>query len=126
MKGGIPQGSALGPLLFLIYMNTLPSTVNNGLLLQYADVTTIICAGPSPEAAADLMNQQLSLIHNWLVQHRMSLNIQKSRVLWFHIGKRKKQRQLYPSISINDITLQATERQRYLGLVFDSNLSWDL
>ena len=56
----------------------------------------------------------------------MSLNIQKSRILWFHIGKRKKQRQLYPSISINDITLQATERQRYLGLVFDSKLSWDL
>ena len=72
------------------------------------------------------MNQQLFLIHDWLVQHKMSLNMQKSHVRWFHIGKRKKQRQLYPSISSNDITLQATERQRYLGLVFDSKLSWDL
>ena len=90
MKGGIPQGSALGPLLFLIYMNTLPSTITSGLLLQCADDTTLICAGPSPDAAAELMNQQLALIQDWLVHYKLSLNIQKSRVLWFHIGKRKR------------------------------------
>ena len=50
MKGGIPQGSALGPLLFLIYMNLLPSQLTNGLLLQYADDTTIICTGVNPAA----------------------------------------------------------------------------
>ena len=66
-----------------------------------------------------------TIIQDWLVQYKMSLNIQKSRVLWFHIGKRKKQ-QSYPSISINQTTLQPTERQKYLGLVFDSHLSWDL
>ena len=44
MRGGIPQGSALGPLLFLIYVNDLPSQVPGGLLLQYADDTTLICS----------------------------------------------------------------------------------
>ena len=45
MKGGITQGSALGPLLFLVYMNTLPSVITAGTLLQYADNTTLICSG---------------------------------------------------------------------------------
>ena len=62
MKGGIPQGSALGPLLFLIYMNSLPSQLTDGLLLQYADDTTVICGAVDPAAVQTNMCSQLSLI----------------------------------------------------------------
>ena len=88
MEAGIPQGSALGPLLFLIYVNTLPSVVNGSLLLQYADDTTLVCTARS---CCKCDESTTNLIHDWLVKHRMSLNVQKSWVLWFHIGRQKKQ-----------------------------------
>ena len=56
MKGGVPQDSALGPLLFLICMNSLPSKISQGLLLQYADDTALICSGPTPIEASTVMN----------------------------------------------------------------------
>ena len=66
MKGGIPQGSALGPLLFLIYMNSLPLQISQGILLQYADDTALICSGPTPVEASIVMNSQLALIQQWI------------------------------------------------------------
>ena len=74
MKGGIPQGCALGPLLFLIYMNSLPAQVTNGLLLQYADDTTVICTGATPTDVQNITCSQLSLIQWWILQSKMNIN----------------------------------------------------
>ena len=82
MKGG---GSALGPLLSLIYtcMNSLPSQLTDGLLLQYADATTFICSGIDPTAVQTIMCSQLSLIQRWVLQSKMRINFKESLVMWF-------------------------------------------
>ena len=87
--GGIPQGSALGPLLFLIYVNDLPSQVTGGLLLQYADNTTIICSAPTKDDVASLMNSQLKLIDQWTSANKMTVNYSKSSVMWFRVSNRR-------------------------------------
>ena len=118
-----PTGQYPLTTIVLIYMNILPSRIDDSaLLLQYADDT--MCSGPNPTATVSVMNQQLALIHDWLVEHRMRLNVQKSRVMWFCVGRRKLQRS-YSHVSIDGVTLQTTEQQTYLGLNFDTHLSWD-
>ena len=121
MKGGIPQGSVLGPLLFLIYMNNLPLQITDGLLVQYADDTTLVCSGSTPSAAA-VLNSQLKLIHNWIRNSKMSLNFSKSSVMWFKTKSKKCLK--YPNILIHDATLKPVDKQKYLGIMFDSGLSW--
>ena len=125
MKGGIPQGSALGPLLFLVYMNTLPSVISAGTLLQYADDTTLICSGANPASTAITMNYQLKLIHSWITDSRMKLNGDKSCVMWFMPRRCRHSRLVeQPDIVINNMPLQVTVKQKYLGLIFDNKLSW--
>ena len=123
MKGGIPQGSALGPILFLIYMNSLPSQLTDGLLLQYADDTTVICGGVDPAVVQTNMCLQLSLIQHWVLQSRMRINFTKSSVMWFSASSRAAGI-LYPLISIDGVELTVTMKQKYLGLIFDCSLSW--
>ena len=122
---GIPQGSALGPLLFLVYMNTLPSVVTAGTLLQYADDTTLICSGADPASTAVIMNYQLQLVHSWIADSKMRLNGNKSCVMWFKPRHCRNYRLVeQPDIMINNMTLQVTVKQKYLGLIFDKQLSW--
>ena len=81
--GGIPQGSALGPLLFLVYMNDMQSQVHNGKLLQYADDTTLICTGDDCCEVHNHLTTDLQYISNWITSSKMQLNIAKSSVMWF-------------------------------------------
>ena len=122
MQGGIPQGSALGPLLFLVYMNSLPSQVTEGLLLQYADDTTLICSGSTPDIVATTVSIQLSHIQSWIDRSRMKLNFTKSCVMWFSVNASRLP--TYPPITVDNSVLRVVTEQKYLGLVFDSQLSW--
>ena len=111
--GGIPQGSALGPLLFLIYVNEMPSQVRHGCLLQFADDTCLICAGNSPGVVARPLQDDLSVLSNWVALSKMKLNFNKSNVMWFNV---KHLATSPPPILLNSVPLSSVQKQKYLGV----------
>ena len=120
--GGIPQGSALGPLLFLIYVNNMPLQVQHGSLLQYADDTCLICCGDSHHSVAHMISEDLESLSGWIVNSKMLINFTKSSIMWFHA--RSPNSIILPTITVDGHSLVHVDSQKYLGLHIDSKLSW--
>ena len=80
---GVPQGTILGPLLFLLYINDLPLITNFGDVILYADDTTLIFKNQDPLSLQYECNQGLQSFHEWSLANRMSVNFDKTSCLLF-------------------------------------------
>ncbi|CAL4126167.1 unnamed protein product, partial [Meganyctiphanes norvegica] len=79
---GVPQGSILGPLLFLCYVNDMPMSVKCKLLL-YADDSALIVSGSDPRAIASLLSKELESCRQWLMDNKLSLHLGKTESILF-------------------------------------------
>ena len=78
---GVPQGSVLGPALFLPYINDIKSTILN--VLSFADDTTAYYSGPFNKSLFDIVSRELGNLYNWLCANKLSLNIKKTNICMF-------------------------------------------
>ena len=120
VKAGVPQGSILGPLLFLIYINDIVEEIGSCIRL-FADDTSLYMIVEDPNSAADLMNNDLSKIHLWALQWLVKFNPNKTEEL---IISRKQSRPNHPSLFMNNIPVSRVETHKHLGLIFNEQCSW--
>ena len=119
---GVPQGSILGPLLFLTYINDMKNSVKHSILHHFADDTNLLCSDTDEKKLKKKMNEDLSLIYTWLCANRLSLNVDKTEFIVF-IPPRKKTINRF-TLKLNRITLYESTKIKYLGLILDKTLSW--
>ena len=124
IKAGVPQGSILGPLLFLIYINDLPNNLQSDAKL-FADDTSIFSVVSDKHTSATILNDDLAYIQQWAYQWKMSFNPDESKQAKEVVFSRKLNKPIHPDISFNEVNVQKTEAQKHLGLVLDEKLNFN-
>ena len=76
---GVPQGSILGTLLFLVYINNLPNAVKNSEVTLYADDMVLYCFSKDPRLLEDKLNEDLLMVAYWLRENKLTLNLDKTK-----------------------------------------------
>ena len=124
MKCGVPQGSVLGPLLFLVYVNDLPNCIRNCNTLQFADDTTVYVSGSNIAQLFTKLNSDLNILSDWFNSNKLSLNVNKSNYMLFS-KSRNKLNHPSPSLEIAGTRIERTHHFKLLGLIIDENLTWN-
>lgn len=119
---GVPQGSVLGPLLFLIYINDLPNISNKLNFFLFADDTNIYYESKDLKELEKTMNKELKHLTLWLNLNRLALNVSKTNFVIFRSTKRIPNHNVV--LIMNRKAISQKDHIKYLGVLMDQHLMW--
>lgn len=118
---GVPQGSILGPLLFLIYINDLGSQFGDDSIFLYADDTNVLIDGPDHETLVNNVNVAINKISEWFNQNKLVVNKKKTNIMNFRTSRDMHVQHVF---NFDGVELEYTDEAKFLGITLDVNLSW--
>ena len=123
---GIPQGTILGPLLFIIYINDLPNGLLNSEPRMYADDTHLTFASNNIQNISTVLNDDLARVEKWLTANKLTLNASKTDFML--IGSRQRLSTFHnpPSLVIDGAPITQVTSTKSLGVHIDETLSWNV
>ena len=124
VKQGVPQGSVLGPLLYVIYSNDITEKIRNSGFAFYADDTVLYSKKKSTVQAGIDLQEDLDGLTDWCISNKIYINTEKTKVMFF--GSKTKIASLdLPNFTINSNNIQRAKTYTYLGIKLDEQLSME-
>ena len=117
---GVPQGSILGPLLFLLYFNDISALASNDVsLILYADDCTLIFKSGNPNDLQNIIQIRLNILQTYFKANSLFLNASKTKVMYFNKGI------LNLNVCIDNTSIELIDNFKFLGFYLDNKLKWD-
>ena len=119
---GVPQGSILGPLFFILYINDLPACCNALEFILFADDTSIFFEHNDLDVLTSHLNVQLNNVSTWLKANKLSINVKKTKLMIFR--PRQKTVPITRQIVLDNNALEQVDNTKFLGVYIDQHLEW--
>uniref|UniRef100_A0A8C6M161 Reverse transcriptase domain-containing protein n=1 Tax=Nothobranchius furzeri TaxID=105023 RepID=A0A8C6M161_NOTFU len=117
---GVPQGSVLGPKLFIMYINDICRVSQVLKFVLFADDTNVFCSGVELQQVLDVVTQEINKLKKWFDVNKLSLNLEKTKFMLF--GNESRYNEL--DIVINNVKIERVYEIKFLGVVIDSRICW--